>query len=110
MHNASTLMMGTTALVAVATQETELHVTISMSVPLGVQSVMRMQSVLTQQAAISAPASLATLVMDIHVKTLMSVLPILVMRMQLVPIAMGASHVSATVDLWEMEHLALVGS
>ena len=70
--------------------------------------VMRMQSVMTQQAAMSVPASLATLVMDIHVRTLMSVLPILVMRMQLVPTIMGAFPVSATPDMLEMEHIALV--
>ena len=69
---------------------------------------MRMQSVMTQQAAMSVPASLATLVMDIHVRTLMSVLPILVMRMQLVPTITEASPVSATLDTWEMEHIALV--
>ena len=32
MHNASTLMMDTTVLVAVATQETELHVTVCFSI------------------------------------------------------------------------------
>ena len=79
-----------------------------MSVPLGVQSVMRMQIVMTQQAAMSVPASLATLVMDIHVRTLMSVLPILVMRMQLVPTIMVASPVSATLDTWEMDHYVYV--
>jgi hypothetical protein len=65
--------------------------------------VMRMQSVMTQQAAMSVPASLATLVMDIHVRTLMSVSLILVMRMRLVPTIMGASPVSATLDFQEME-------
>ena len=79
-----------------------------MSVPLGEQSVMRMQIVMTQQAAMSVPASLATLVMDIHVRTLMSVLPILVMRMQLVPTIMGASPVSATLDFQEMEPFVMV--
>ena len=72
--------------------------------------VMRMQSVMTQQAAMSVPASLATLVMDIHVRTLMSVSLILVMRMQLVPTIMGASPVNATLDFPEMEPLVLVGS
>ena len=80
-----------------------------MSVPLGVQSVMIMQIVMTQQAAMGVPASLATLVMDIHVRTLMSVLPILVMRMQLVPTIMGAFPVSATLDFQETEHHAVVG-
>ena len=70
--------------------------------------VMRMQSVMTQQAAMSVPASLATLVMDIHVRTLMSVLLTLVMRMQLVPTIMGASLVSATLDTWEMDHYVYV--
>ena len=79
-----------------------------MSVPLGEQSVMRMQIVMTQPAAMSVPASLATLVMDIHVRTLMSVLPILVMRMQLVSTIMGASPVSATLDMWEMDHYVYV--
>ena len=79
-----------------------------MSVPLGEQSVMRMQIVMTQQAAMSVPASLATLVMDIHVWTLMSVLPILVTRMQLVPTIMGASPVSAILDFQEMEHFVMV--
>ena len=83
---------------------------ISMSVPLGVQSAMRMQSVMTQQAAMTVPASLATLVMDIHVRTLMSVLPILVMRMQLVQTIMGASPVSATLDFQEMAPCAPVRS
>ena len=72
--------------------------------------VMRMQSVMTQQAAMSVPASLATLVMDIHVRTLMSVSLILVMGMQLVPTIMGASPVNATLDFPEMEPLVLVGS
>ena len=72
--------------------------------------VMRMQIVMTQQAAMSVPASLATLVMDIHVRTLMSVLPILVMRMQLVPTITGASPVGATLDFQEMEPSAPVGS
>jgi hypothetical protein len=54
---------------------------------------------MTQQAAMSVLASLATLVMDIHVWTLMSVLPILVT----VPTIMGASPVSATLDFQEME-------
>ena len=79
-----------------------------MSVPLGEKNVMRMQIVMTQQAAMSVPASLATLVMDIHVRTLMSVLPILVMRMQLVPTIMGASPVSATLGFQETEHHAVV--
>ena len=60
---------------------------------------MKMQSVWTHQAAMSVPASLATLVMDIHVRTLMSVLLILAMRMQLVQTIMGASPVSVTMDL-----------
>ena len=79
-----------------------------MSVPLGEKNVMRMQIVVTQQAAMSVPASLATLVMDIHVRTLMSVLPIFVMRMQLVPTIMGASPVSATLGFQETEHHAVV--
>ena len=79
-----------------------------MSVPLGEQSVMRMLIVMTQQAAMSVPASLATLVMDIHARTLMSVSPILVMRMQLVPTIMGASPVSATLDFQEMAPCAPV--
>ena len=70
--------------------------------------VMRMQIVMTQQAAMSVPASLATLVMDIHVRTLMSVLPILVMRMQLVPTIMEASPVGVTLDFQEMEPFVLV--
>ena len=70
--------------------------------------VMRMQSVMTQQAAMSVPASLATLVMDIHVRTLMSVSLILVMRMRLVPTIMGASPVSATLDFQEMEPFVMV--
>ena len=37
------------------------------------ESVMRMQSVWTQQAVMSVPAPLATLVMDTHVLTLTSV-------------------------------------
>jgi hypothetical protein len=81
----------------------DLHAQMLMSVPLGEQSVMRMQIVMTQQAAMSVPASLATLVMDIHVRTLMSVSLILVMRMRLVPTIMGASPVSATLDFQEME-------
>ena len=72
--------------------------------------VMRMQIVLTQQAAMSVPASLATLVMDIHVRTLMSVLPILVMRKQLVPTIMGASPVSATLDMLVMGSCVLVSN
>ena len=72
--------------------------------------VMRMQSVMTQPAAMSVPASLATLVMDIHVRILMSVSLILVMRMQLVPTITGASPVSATLDFQEMEPFVLVGS
>ena len=70
---------------------------ILMSVLLGVFA-MRMQSVWTHQAAMSVPASLATLVMDIHVRTLTSVLLILAMRMQLVLTIMGASPVSAMKD------------
>ena len=69
---------------------------------------MRMQIVMTQQAAMSVPASLATLVMDIHVRTLMSVSLILVMRMRLVPTIMGASPVSATLDFQEMEPFVMV--
>ena len=91
--------------------------------------VMRMQIVMTQQAAMSVPASLATLVMDIDVRTFMSaswrvsfcccrtltlhldclvVLPILVMRMQLVPTITEASPVSATLEFQEMESFVLV--
>ena len=78
-----------------------------MSVLLGVFA-MRMQSVWTHQAAMSVPASLATLVMDIHVRTLMSVLLILAMRMQLVLTIMGASLVTVRMDLLEMESYAPV--
>ena len=81
---------------------------ILMSVLLGVFAT-RMQSVWTYQAAMSVPASLATLVMDIHVWTLMSVLLILAMRMQLVLTIMEASPVSVTMDFQEMEHHAAVG-
>ena len=80
---------------------------ILMSVLLGVFAT-RMQSVWTHQAAMSVPASLATLVMDIHVRTLMSVLLILAMRMQLVLTIMGASPVSVTMDFQGMEHHAAV--
>ena len=80
-----------------------------MSVPMEV-FVMGMQSVMTQQAAMSVPVSLATLVMDIHVRTLMSVLPILVMRMQLVPTIMGASPVSAALDILVMGSCVLVSN
>ena len=80
---------------------------ILMSVLLGVFA-MRMQSVWTHQAAMSVPASLATLVMDIHVRTLMSVLLILAMRMQLVLTIMGASPVSATKDFQGMEPIVKV--
>ena len=59
---------------------------------------MRMQPVWTHRVAMSVPVPLATLVMDIHVWTLMSVLLILVMRMQLVLTIMGVSRVSATLD------------
>ena len=69
---------------------------------------MRMQSVWTHQAAMSVPASLATLVMDIHVRTLMSVLLILAMRMQLVLTIMEASPVSVTMDFQGMEPFVLV--
>ena len=69
---------------------------------------MRMQSVWTHQAAMSVPASLATLVMDIHVRTLMSVLLILAMRMQLVLTIMGASLVTVRMDLLEMGSYAPV--
>ena len=65
---------------------------------------MRMQTVWIQQVAMSVPVPLATLVMDIHVWTLMSVLLILVMRMQLVLTTMGVSRVSATLDIQEMGH------
>jgi hypothetical protein len=115
--------------VTLVTQEMVFRVQTLMSVPLGVQSVMRMQIVMTQPAAMSVPASLATLVMDIDVRTFMSaswrvsfcccrtltlhldcliVLPILVMRMQLVPTIMGASPVSATLDFQETEHHAVI--
>ena len=66
-----------------------------MSVLLGVFA-MRMQSVWTHQAAMSVPAFLATLVMDIHVRTLTSVLLILATRMQLVLTIMEASPASVT--------------
>ena len=72
--------------------------------------VVRMQSVMTQQAAMSVHVSLATMVMDIHVRTLMSVSLILVMRMQLVPTIMGASPVSAALDFQEMAPCAPVRS
>ena len=80
---------------------------ILMSVLLGVFAT-RVQSVWTHQAAMSVPASLATLVMDIHVWTLMSVLLILAMRMQLVLTIMGASPVSVTMDFQGMELSVLV--
>ena len=78
-----------------------------MNAPLMVH-VMRMQIVWTHQVAMSVPVSLATLVMDTHVWTLMSVLLILVMRVQLVLTIMGVSHVSATLDSQEMGPYALV--
>ena len=71
---------------------------------------MRVQSVWTHQAAMSVPASLATLVMDIHVRTLMSVLLILAMRMQLVLTIMEASLVTVTLAFQGMEHFVKVGS
>ena len=80
---------------------------ILMSVLLGVFA-MRVQSVWTHQAAMSVPASLATLVMDIHVRTLMSVLLILAMRMQLVLTIMEASLVTVTLAFQGMEHFVLV--
>ena len=67
-------------------------------------NVMRMQTVWTHQVAMSVPVSLATLVMGIHVWTLMSVLLTLVMIMQLVPTIMGASPVNVTQIMWEMGH------
>ena len=69
---------------------------------------MRMQTVLTHQVATSVPVPLATLVMDICVWTLMSVLLILVMRMQIVLTIMGVFCVSATLDSQEMGPFALV--
>ena len=80
---------------------------ILMSVLLGVFAT-RVQSVWTHQAAMSVPASLDTLVMDIHVRTLMSVLLILAMRMQLVLTIMEASLVTVTLAFQGMEHFVLV--
>jgi hypothetical protein len=97
------LLVAMSVNVTLVTQEMVFLVQTLMSVPLGVQSVIRMQIVMTQQAAMSVPASLATLVMDIHVGTLMSVLLILVMRMQLVPTLTEAILVIVTMVLREMD-------
>ena len=67
-----------------------------------------MPHVLILMVATSVPVTQDSVEMGTHAVILMSVSLILVTRMQLVPIPMAASRVSATLDLREMEQFVYV--